>query len=156
MHTTEFQHLVKCSQKYYTWRDCKEQANKDKKYKKNFDNPEIEFLKTFKQEEILREGSKLKKICRCFIWPTFPLSNKSSLLGFFNKVIILIIVPARLTPHNQYPTETRNAKVRHGEKTVNVCLGVPLLIVTMRSDGTSVSSNICSFLFPDYLISSTQ
>lgn len=31
--------------------------NKDKKYKKEFDNPEIEFFRNFKQEEILREGS---------------------------------------------------------------------------------------------------
>lgn len=31
--------------------------NKDKKYKKKFDNPEIEFFRNFKQEEILREGS---------------------------------------------------------------------------------------------------
>lgn len=31
--------------------------NKDKKYKKKFDNPEIEFFRNFKQEEISREGS---------------------------------------------------------------------------------------------------
>lgn len=57
MHTTEFQHLVKCSWKYYTWGDYNEQAKQRQKVQKKFDNPEIEFLKTFKQEEILGEGS---------------------------------------------------------------------------------------------------